>query len=88
MLKLHKGEPPSQPIQEEPPEFDEQEEILVPEEILQHEDNTLRSGKVIRRYLVRFKHYPVEDSQWMQETQLQGYSSLLNSYKQLYSLTD
>ena len=86
LLKPFKGEPPSQPIQEEPPEFDEQDEILVPDEIIKHEENTLRSGKVIRRYLVRFKHYPMEDAQWMQETQLRDSSPLLNSYKHLYGL--
>ena len=52
LLKPFKGEPLSQPILDEPPEFDEQVEILVPEEIIKHEDNTLCSGKVIRRYLV------------------------------------
>ena len=30
LLKPYKGDPPSQPIQEEPPEFDEQEEITSP----------------------------------------------------------
>ena len=86
LLSPFREDPPSQPIQEEPPEFDEQEEILVPDEIIKHEENTLRSGKVIRRYLVRFKHYPMEDAQWMQETQLQDSLPLLNSYKQLYGL--
>ena len=70
LLKPYKGDPPSQPIQEGPSKFDEQEEILVLEELIKHEENILCSGKVIRRYLVRFKHYPMEDAQWMQETQL------------------
>ena len=55
LLKPFKGDPPTEPIHEEPPLFDELEEVLEPEEILKHEDNTLRSGKVIRRYLVKFK---------------------------------
>ena len=68
LLKPYKGEPPTHPIPEEPPAFDEQEEILELEEILRHEENVLRSGKVIHRYLIRFKHYPPKDAQWMQET--------------------
>ena len=57
LLKPYKGEPPKEPIQEEPPNFDEQEEIL---EILRHEDNMLRSGKVLCRFLLRFRNYPPE----------------------------
>ena len=68
LLKPYKGDPRTEQVQEEPPDFDEQEEILCPDEILRHEDNMLRSGKVICRFLIRFKNYPPEDAQWMQET--------------------
>ena len=88
LLKPYKGEPPIHPIPEEPPVFDDQEEILEPEEILRHENNVLRSGKVISRYLIRFKHYPPEDAQWMQETQLKDNPILLKDYKSLHQLQD
>ena len=48
LLKPYKGDPPSEPIEEDPPEFEEQEEILQPEKILKHEDNVLRSGRTLR----------------------------------------
>ncbi|MCO5611851.1 hypothetical protein L7F22_066110 [Adiantum nelumboides] len=69
LLKPFKGDPPTEPVQEEPPLFDDKEEVLQLKEILRHEENILCSGKVIRRYLVKFKHYSNEDSKWMQETQ-------------------
>ena len=47
-LKPFKGRPPTESIEEDPPEFDEQEEILEPEIILRHEENLLRSGKTLR----------------------------------------
>ena len=50
LLKPFKGDPPIEPIHEEPPLFDEFEEVLEQEEILCHEDNTLCNGKIIRRY--------------------------------------
>ena len=62
LLKPYKGDPPTEPVTEEPLEFEGQEEILQLESILRHEDNVLRSGKVIRRYLVKFKNYPFEDA--------------------------
>ena len=86
LLKPFKGDPPIEPIHEEPPLFDELEEVLEPEEILKHEDNTLRSGKVIRRYLVKFKHYTNDDSKWMQELQLKDVLPLLQDYKSLHNL--
>ena len=41
----------------------DQEEILQPESIL-HKDK-VRNGKVIRRYLIKFKSYPFKDARWM-----------------------
>ena len=48
MLKPYKGTPPIAPIEEDPLEFDEMEEILRPEKILKHEDKVLRTGKILR----------------------------------------
>ena len=81
LLKPYKGAPPTQPIIEDPPDVDHDEEILQPEMILRHEDKILRSGKILRKYLVKFKNYPYEDSRWMQETQLQDSPALLESYR-------
>ena len=86
LLKPFKGTPPTEPIEEDPPEFEEQEEILQPEIILRHEDNLLRSGKTLRQYLVKFKNYTPEDVRWMQETQLKDSIDILNEYKFLYEL--
>ncbi|MCO5573649.1 hypothetical protein L7F22_027421 [Adiantum nelumboides] len=86
LLKPFKGDPPKDPVQEEPPLFDDIEEVLQPEEILRHEENTLCSGKVIRRYLVKFKHYSNEDSKWMQKTQMKDVLPLLQAYKILHGL--
>ena len=78
--------PPTKPIEEDPLEFDEQEEILQPEIILWHEENLFRSGKTLRLYLVKFKNYPIEDARWMLETQLKDSIDMLNEYKILYEL--
>ena len=40
LLKPYKGVPPTEPIQEDPPDFDQEEEILQPKTIIQHEDKT------------------------------------------------
>ena len=61
LLKPYKGEPPKEPIIE----VDDQEEVLQSEAILRHEDKVLRHGKVIQRYLVKFKNYPFEDARCM-----------------------
>ena len=81
LLKPYKGEPPTEPILEDPPDIDQDEEILQPDVILRHEDKFLRSGKTLRKYLVKFKNYPYEDARWMQETQLQDSPALLESYR-------
>ena len=54
LLKPFKGDPPTKPVVEDPPTFKDQEEILQPKSILQHEDKLSCSGKVIKQYLVKF----------------------------------
>ena len=75
-----KGEPPKEPVIEEPPEFEGLEEILQPESILRHEDKVLQSGKIIRRYLIKFKNYPFEDARWIQDIQLKDNVNLVKTY--------
>ena len=75
-----------EPIEEDPPKFEEQEEILKPEVILRHEDNLLGSGKTLRCYLVKFRNYPHEDAWWMQESQLKDSLDILHEYIFLYEL--
>ena len=87
-MKPYKGKPPIHLFQEEPRVFNDQDKILEPEDILRHEDNVLRSGKVLHRYLIRSKHYPPEDAQWMQETQLNNNPFLLKDYKMLHQLQE
>ena len=53
--------PFSEPLEEEPPEFDELEELLQLEAILRHEDKVLRNGEVLRKYLIKFKNYSFDE---------------------------
>ncbi|MCO5610779.1 hypothetical protein L7F22_065020 [Adiantum nelumboides] len=80
LLKPYKGEPPREATMEDPPEVEGQEEVLQPESVLRHEDKVLRNGKIIRRYLIKFKNYPFEDAKWMQGTQLKDSLHLVNAY--------
>ncbi|MCO5574636.1 hypothetical protein L7F22_028425 [Adiantum nelumboides] len=48
LLKPYKGEPPSESITKDPPEVEDQEEVLQRESILRHEEKVLRHGKTIR----------------------------------------
>ncbi|MCO5581109.1 hypothetical protein L7F22_034985 [Adiantum nelumboides] len=79
LLKPYKGEPPKEAITEDPPE-EGQEEVLQLESVLQHEDKVSRNGKIIRRYVIKFKNYPFEDAKWMQGTQLKDSLHLVHAY--------
>ncbi|MCO5558347.1 hypothetical protein L7F22_011928 [Adiantum nelumboides] len=88
LLKPYKGEPPREAIIEDPPEVEGQEEVLQPESVLRHEDKVLRNGKIIRRYLIKFKNYPFEDAKWMQGTQLKDSLHLVNAYNDSLELKE
>ena len=85
LLKIFKGDPRTQPIEEDPPKFDEQEEIIQLETtILKHGDNVLQSGRNLCRYLLKFKNYAHEDAKWMQESHMKCSLDILQEYTFLY----
>ncbi|MCO5578903.1 hypothetical protein L7F22_032752 [Adiantum nelumboides] len=45
LLKAYKGDPPQEPVLDDPPEFEGLIEILQPEQIIRHEDELLRNVK-------------------------------------------
>ena len=64
---------------EEQPEVEEQEEILVPEQVLAHKERKIR-GRVMRRYLVKLKNYSPMDAKWMEEDELADSPQILQLY--------
>ncbi|MCO5554411.1 hypothetical protein L7F22_007941 [Adiantum nelumboides] len=73
---------PSESVTDELPEIEEMEEILEPEQIVHHQERHLKSGKITRKYLVKFKNYPALDAQWMTEQDLRAYPEILDGYLQ------
>ena len=67
-------------VQEDPPEVDETEELLHPEQIIHHSERQLKSGKLHRKYLVKFKNYTTLNAQWMTEDDLKDYPEILQGY--------
>ncbi|MCO5566900.1 hypothetical protein L7F22_020583 [Adiantum nelumboides] len=86
LLKSYKGDPPQEPILDDPPEFEGPEEILQSEHIIWHEDKVLRNGKVLCKYLIKFKNYPFEDAKWMQEPQLKDNMSMVATYNEMHKM--
>ena len=86
LLKPYIGEPPSEPILEEPPNVDELEEVLEPEQIISHQDHVLKGGKHTRRFLVKFKNYSPLDAKWMDTQELNKFSHLVQHYLEAFQL--
>ena len=80
------GTLPSSPVTDEQPELDELEEILQPEQIVSHKDRPLRHGKVQRKFLVKFKNYPIRDAKWMEASDLADSLPILNAYLDAFQL--
>ncbi|MCO5607580.1 hypothetical protein L7F22_061777 [Adiantum nelumboides] len=85
LLKPVKGDVPDGAELDEQPEVEENEEILVPEQILAHKD-TKNKGKVRRRFLVKFKNYPTLDAKWMEEEDLANTPHIVNLYLEDFGL--
>ncbi|MCO5551903.1 hypothetical protein L7F22_005410 [Adiantum nelumboides] len=85
LLKPFRGDVPDDGEPDEQPEVEENEEILVPEQILAHKD-TKTKGKVRRRFLVKFKNYPALDAKWMEEEDLADTPQIVKLYLEAFGL--
>ncbi|MCO5611605.1 hypothetical protein L7F22_065859 [Adiantum nelumboides] len=85
LLKPFKGDVPDGGEPDEQPEVEENEEILVPEQILTHKD-TKNKGKVRRQFLVKFKNYLALDAKWMEEEDLADTPQIVNLYLEAFGL--
>ncbi|MCO5591188.1 hypothetical protein L7F22_045169 [Adiantum nelumboides] len=85
LLKPFRGDVLDDGEPDEQPEVEENEEILVPEQILAHKD-TKTKGKVRRRFLVKFKNYPALDAKWMEEEDLADTPQIVKLYLEAFGL--
>ena len=81
LLRKFKGNPPAIPIVDDPPLLEDDEEMLVPESILDHDVTTTRTGTQYHRYLVKYKNHSMEECQWIPAKSLSPtYHHLISAY--------
>ncbi|MCO5560390.1 hypothetical protein L7F22_014005 [Adiantum nelumboides] len=85
-LKAYKGDPPQEPILDDSPEFEGPKELLQPKHIIRHEDMVLHNGKVLCKYLIKFKNYHFDNAKLMQEPQVKDNMSMVATYNELHKM--
>ncbi|MCO5581498.1 hypothetical protein L7F22_035383 [Adiantum nelumboides] len=85
LLRPFVGDVPENMVPKKQPEVEEVDEIIVPKQILAHKDRKVK-GKVVRRYLVKFKNYSPMDAKWMEEAELVDSPQLLQLYLEAFQL--
>ena len=68
LLRPYKGPIPTIPIIDDPPLLEEDSEILVPKAIIDHQDTFTRSGRMHRKYLLKYKNHGLDSAKWMPES--------------------
>ncbi|MCO5612985.1 hypothetical protein L7F22_067258 [Adiantum nelumboides] len=68
----------------EQPEVEENEEILVPEQVLAQK--VTKKGKAQRQFLIKFKNFPAFDAKWMEEEDLADTPQILKLYLEAFGL--
>ena len=85
LLRPFNGDVPEDLTDEQQPEVEELDEILIPEQIVAHKERKVR-GKVSRRYLVKFQNYSPMDAKWMEEGDLADSPNMLQLYLDAFGL--
>ena len=76
-----KGNPPLVPIIEDPPLLEDDEELLIPKNIVDHDLTTTRTGIEYHWYLVKYKNHSLEECQWLHASSLSPtYQHLISAY--------
>ncbi|MCO5569043.1 hypothetical protein L7F22_022749 [Adiantum nelumboides] len=83
LLQQFVEELPDQPEDSPQPEVNELDEVLQPEQILAHKQKC-QGGRVVRKYLVKFKNYSAMDSKWMEEADLADTPQILELYLEAF----
>ncbi|MCO5601618.1 hypothetical protein L7F22_055741 [Adiantum nelumboides] len=78
------GDVPDDGEPDEQPEVEENEEILVPEQVLAHK--VTKKGKARRRFLIKFKNFPAFDAKWMDEEDLADTPQIMKLYLEAFGL--
>ncbi|MCO5588880.1 hypothetical protein L7F22_042841 [Adiantum nelumboides] len=65
LLRKLKCNPPAVPIVEDPPLLEDDEELLVPQVVIDHDVTTTRTGTQYHRYLVKYKYHSLEECEWI-----------------------
>ncbi|KAH7445295.1 hypothetical protein KP509_01G001400 [Ceratopteris richardii] len=85
LLRPFVGNVPEDMPLDDQPEVEELDEILIPEQIVVHKERKVK-GKVVRRYLVKFRNYSPMDAKWMEEEELADFPQILQLYKEVFLL--
>lgn len=86
LIKPYIGDIPHDPICEDPPEVEDNEILLVPEQIIFHDFKKGRRGNITRKYLLKFKGFPSTDARWMERSMFQEFPDILNAYEEALQL--
>ncbi|MCO5553049.1 hypothetical protein L7F22_006569 [Adiantum nelumboides] len=78
------GDVPNDEEPGEQPEVEENEEILVPEQVLAQK--VTKKGKARRQFLIKFKNFPAFDAKWMEEEDLADTPQISKLYLEAFGL--
>ncbi|MCO5576908.1 hypothetical protein L7F22_030729 [Adiantum nelumboides] len=78
------GDVPNDGEPGEQPEVEENEEILVPEQVLAQKVTKKRKAR--RQFLIKFKNFPAFDAKWMEEEDLANTPQILKLYLEAFGL--
>ncbi|MCO5572398.1 hypothetical protein L7F22_026152 [Adiantum nelumboides] len=78
------GDVPDDGEPDEQPEVEENEEILVPEQVLAQK--VTKKGKARRQFLIKFKNFPAFDAKWMEEEDLANTPQILKLYLEAFGI--
>ena len=81
LLHKFKCNPPVVSIVEDPPLLEDDEELLIPESIVDHDLTTTCTGIEYHQYLVKYKNCSLEECQWLPTSSLSPtYQHLISTY--------
>ena len=65
----------------QPPLIEDDEKLLIPEFVIDHEVTTTQTGTQYHCYLVKYKNHSLEEWQWLPVTSLSPtYQQLISTY--------
>ena len=86
LLKHYEGSLDHTPVEDPQLKAKEEDDVIIPQQLIYHQDKHTRGGYFAGKYLLKFLHYPTVNAKWADNKYLSNYPHFIHLYEEALQL--